>query len=163
MAALEATRQRLTSSTNVIVHCDGACQSNPGGPGGWGAVIDCPIAGRVKLFGSARRTTNNRMELQAAIIAIAVLPRLCNVRVVSDSRYVVNGASTFAESRRKKMRRGKEIPNSDLWERLDQEQNRRFVTFEWVKGHNGHPENEMADKLASRGLREAAQLDRLLA
>ncbi|UPJ84302.1 ribonuclease HI [Bradyrhizobium sp. 183] len=154
---LEAARQRLALSTNVVVHCDGACSGNPG-PGGWGSVIDCPHVGRVEMFGSARHSTNNRMELQAAIIAIAVLPRLCNVRVVSDSKYVTNGASTFAEGRRKKMRRGKKIPNVDLWQRLDDEQNRRFVSWEWVKGHNGHPVNELADKLAGRGLREAAAL-----
>lgn len=157
MASLETARQRLASSTNVMVHCDGSCEPNPG-PGGWGVVIDCPVAGRVELYGSARRTTNNRQELQAAIVAIAVLPRLCNVRILSDSRYVVGGASTFAEKRRKKMRRGKEIPNADLWQRLDDEQSRRFVSWEWIKGHAGHRENEIADKLASRGLKEAAAL-----
>lgn len=157
MAMLESGRHRLASSTNVMVYCDGACFPNPG-PGGWSAVIDCRLAGRVELFGSARHATNNRMEMQGAIMALTILPRLCNVRIFSDSKYLVNGASVFAKGRRRKIRGGKEVPNADLWSLVDDEQNRRFVSWEWVKGHNGHPENELADKLASRGLKEAAEL-----
>jgi ribonuclease HI len=96
------------------------------------------------------------MELQAAIIALSVLPSGCRVKIVLDSRYVVNGASTWAGSRQRKMlRRRKPVPNADLWQKLDAQQSTRVVAWEWVRGHDGHAENEIADRLAARGLRSA--------
>ena len=134
----------------VELFTDGACSGNPG-PGGWGAVLR--YNGREKeLSGGEKETTNNRMELTAAIIGLAALKEPCEVRLVTDSKYVADGITKgWAESWRKNnWRKADKKPalNPDLWERLLDLVNTHKVTIEWVKGHAGHPENERCDRLA---------------
>lgn len=134
----------------VELFTDGACSGNPG-PGGWGAVLR--YNGREKeLSGGEKETTNNRMELTAAIMGLAVLKEPCEVRLVTDSKYVADGITKgWAESWRKNnWRKADKKPalNPDLWERLLDLVNTHKVTVEWVKGHAGHPENERCDQLA---------------
>ena len=134
----------------VELFTDGACSGNPG-PGGWGAVLR--YNGREKeLSGGEKETTNNRMELTAAIMGLAALKEPCEVRLVTDSKYVADGITKgWAESWRKNnWRKADKKPalNPDLWERLLDLVNTHKVTVEWVKGHAGHPENERCDRLA---------------
>ena len=134
----------------VELFTDGACSGNPG-PGGWGAVLR--YNGREKeLSGGEKETTNNRMELTAAIMGLAALKEPCEVRLVTDSKYVADGITKgWAESWRKNnWRKADKKPalNPDLWERLLDLVNTHKVTIEWVKGHAGHPENERCDQLA---------------
>lgn len=134
----------------VELFTDGACSGNPG-PGGWGAVLR--YNGREKeLSGGEKETTNNRMELTAAIMGLAALKEPCDVRLVTDSKYVADGITKgWAESWRKNnWRKADKKPalNPDLWERLLDLVNTHKVTIEWVKGHAGHPENERCDRLA---------------
>ena len=134
----------------VELFTDGACSGNPG-PGGWGAVLR--YNGREKEFsGGEKETTNNRMELTAAIMGLAALKEPCEVRLVTDSKYVADGITKgWAESWRKNnWRKADKKPalNPDLWERLLDLVNTHKVTIEWVKGHAGHPENERCDQLA---------------
>ncbi|MBR3908805.1 MAG: ribonuclease HI [Clostridia bacterium] len=134
----------------VELFTDGACSGNPG-PGGWGAVLR--YNGREKeLSGGEKETTNNRMELTAAIMGLAALKEPCEVRLVTDSKYVADGITKgWAESWRKNnWRKADKKPalNPDLWERLLDLVNTHKVTIEWVKGHAGHPENERCDRLA---------------
>ncbi|MBR2448217.1 MAG: ribonuclease HI [Clostridia bacterium] len=134
----------------VELFTDGACSGNPG-PGGWGAVLR--YNGREKeLSGGEKETTNNRMELTAAIMGLAALKEPCEVRLVTDSKYVADGITKgWAESWRKNnWRKADKKPalNPDLWERLLDLVNTHKVTVEWVKGHAGHPENERCDQLA---------------
>lgn len=134
----------------VELFTDGACSGNPG-PGGWGAVLR--YNGHEKeLSGGERETTNNRMELTAAIMGLAALKEPCEVRLVTDSKYVADGITKgWAESWRKNNWRKadkKSALNPDLWERLLDLVNTHKVTIEWVKGHAGHPENERCDQLA---------------
>jgi len=137
----------------VIIHTDGACSGNPG-PGGWGAILEWN--GTVKeLSGAEKETTNNRMELMAAIAALEALKRPCRVRLVTDSTYVRDGVTKWIHAWKKngwKTSAKKPVKNADLWERLDEAASRHEIRWEWVKGHSGHPENERADALA----REAA-------
>ena len=134
----------------VIIYTDGACSGNPG-PGGYGVVLKC---GDVKkeLSGSEKSTTNNRMELTAAIVGLEALKRKCDVTLVTDSKYVSDGISKgWAASWRKNgWRKADKKPalNADLWEKLLILIEQHNVTLEWVKGHNGHPENERCDALA---------------
>jgi len=137
----------------VEIWTDGACKGNPG-PGGWGAYLR--YAGREKeLFGGAPATTNNRMELQAVIEALAALTRSCRVVVHTDSQYVKNGITEWLPNW---VRRGwrtadnKPVKNDDLWKRLAQEVARHQVQWRWVKGHAGIDGNERADALANRGV-----------
>lgn len=134
----------------VELFTDGACSGNPG-PGGWGAVLR--YNGREKeLSGGEKETTNNRMELTAAIMGLAALKEPCEVRLVTDSKYVADGITKgWAESWRKNnWRKADKKPalNPDLWEQLLDLVNTHNVTIEWVKGHAGHPENERCDQLA---------------
>lgn len=134
----------------VELFTDGACSGNPG-PGGWGAVLR--YNGREKeLSGGEKETTNNRMELTAAIMGLAALKEPCEVRLVTDSKYVADGITKgWAESWRKNnWRKADKKPalNPDLWEQLLDLVNTHKVTIEWVKGHAGHPENERCDQLA---------------
>ena len=138
-----------------IVHAftDGACSGNPG-PGGWGAVLRWGDHEK-ELFGGETDTTNNRMELMAAISALESLTRESKVVVTTDSTYVKNGITTWVKDwkRRNWMTSArKPVKNVDLWKRLDERRPRHDVTWEWVKGHSGHPENERADELARRGI-----------
>lgn len=135
---------------SVDIFTDGACSGNPG-PGGWGAVLR--FAGKEKeLSGGEENTTNNRMELTAVIKALEALKEPCEVRLVTDSKYVADGLTKgWARSWQKNgWRKADKKPalNSDLWERLLTLTDIHGVTVEWVKGHAGHPENERCDRLA---------------
>ena len=137
---------------------DGACSGNPG-PGGWGALLVARNGGVVlrekALSGGEPATTNNRMELLAAISALESLSRPSAITVVTDSAYVKNGVTTWLHGWKRngwKTAARKPVKNEDLWRRLDEAQARHRVTWEWIKGHAGHPENERADELARAGM-----------
>ncbi|MBK9435003.1 MAG: ribonuclease HI [Micrococcales bacterium] len=137
----------------VHVFTDGACSGNPG-PGGWGAVLRWGDHEK-ELFGGETDTTNNRMELMAAISALESLTRESKVVVTTDSTYVMKGITTWVRDwkRRNWMTSSrKPVKNVDLWKRLDDAVARHEVSWEWVKGHSGHPENEPADERARRGI-----------
>jgi len=136
-----------------VIYTDGACKGNPG-PGGWGALL---VWGdhRRELHGGAAHTTNNRMELTAAIEALATLKRPCRVQLYTDSQYVRNGITEWLPQWKKrgwKTADRKPVKNADLWERLEREIERHEVHWHWVKGHAGHPGNERADELANKGI-----------
>jgi len=139
----------------VDIYTDGACRGNPG-PGGWGAFLR--YDGHEKeLYGGERETTNNRMELMAAIMALESLSRPCKVRLTTDSEYVKNGISEWMvawKQRGWRTANKKPVKNRELWERLDAAVQRHDVEWHWVRGHSGHPENERADQLANRGIDE---------
>lgn len=151
------------SSRHVVVHTDGACIPNPG-PGGWAAVIRMWIEGemvkQMTITGKESATTNQRMEMMAAIKALeAITPRICAVTIISDSQYLVKGMTEWMEGwKRKGWKNSKKKPveNRDLWERLDELRQRHGdVRWEWVKGHNGDPMNEEVDMLANGAAIEA--------
>ena len=133
------------------VHSDGACSGNPG-PGGWGVIVLSPDGRRDELSGFERRTTNNRMELTAALEGLSRVPNDETVTVYSDSQYVINGACSWLDGWKRKgwKTSGKtEVLNRDLWESIDAERDRLHIAWQWVRGHNGHLLNERADKLAT--------------
>ncbi|NRC52360.1 ribonuclease HI [Neoaquamicrobium sediminum] len=139
---------------NVEVFTDGACSGNPG-PGGWGAILR--FNGIVKeLSGGEAETTNNRMELMAAISALGALKEPCTVDLYTDSNYVKDGISGWIEGWKrngwKTAAAKKPVKNAELWQALDEARRRHKVTWHWVKGHAGHPENERADELARLGM-----------
>jgi ribonuclease HI len=140
---------------DVEIFTDGACRGNPG-PGGWGALLRYQGKER-ELFGGEAHTTNNRMELRAAIEGLRALKEACTVTVTTDSVYVKNGITTWLEGWKKKNWKTaarKPVKNVDLWQELDEENQRHQVVWHWVKGHSGHRENEIADQLANRGIDE---------
>ena len=144
----------MSSKPHVILYTDGACSGNPG-PGGWGAVL---ISGkhRKELFGGEAATTNNRMELMAAISALEALKRPSRVDLHTDSEYVRNGIMTWIhgwKQRGWKTADRKPVKNVELWQRLDEAQHRHEVAWHWVRGHAGDVENERADELAREGMR----------
>jgi len=137
----------------VEIHTDGACRGNPG-PGGWGALLRSGEHVR-ELWGGEPETTNNRMELMAAIQALAALKRPCRVHLYTDSVYVKNGITQWlADWRRRgwKTAARKPVKNQDLWQQLDEQAARHEIDWRWVKGHAGDPGNERADMLANRGI-----------
>ena len=139
----------------VIIYTDGACSGNPG-PGGWGAVL---IFGkhRKEIKGGAAETTNNRMELTAAIEALNTLTRPCQVELHTDSDYLRQGITSWIHNWKKngwKTAAKKPVKNADLWQAVEQAAKRHQVEWHWIKGHAGHPENERADELARLGLSE---------
>ena len=137
----------------VVIHTDGACKGNPG-PGGWGAVLEYRDAIR-ELHGGDAHTTNNRMELMAVIEALNALTRPCRVLIVTDSQYVQKGVEQWmADWKRRgwKTAAKKPVANQDLWQRLDEALQPHEVSWEWVRGHQGHAGNERADALANRGV-----------
>lgn len=139
----------------VEVFTDGACKGNPG-PGGWGALMRYKGKER-QLYGGEPNTTNNRMELLAVISALEALTRASQVRVTTDSKYVQNGITEWIRNWKRngwKTAAKKPVKNSDLWQRLDQLVAQHDVAWAWVKGHSGHPENELADSLANKGVEE---------
>lgn len=141
-------------SKQVRVWTDGACLGNPG-PGGWGALLRWN-GHEKELSGSEPETTNNRMELMAAIQALESLKRPCSVVLVTDSQYVRKGISEWMNNWKRNGWRTaskKPVKNDDLWRRLDRAVGRHEVDWRWVKGHSGHPENERADELASSAAR----------
>ena len=143
---------------DLYAYTDGACSGNPG-PGGWGAILiardgDTVLKER-ELNGGAPETTNNQMELLAAISALEALDRASTVTVVTDSSYVKDGITSWIHGWKKrgwKTAGKKPVKNEELWKRLDAANARHDVTWEWVKGHAGHPENEKADELARAGM-----------
>jgi len=141
--------------SHVIIHTDGACKGNPG-PGGWGAILQA--AGKCKeMSGGEPVTTNNRMELMAAIMALEALTRPCRVDLHTDSKYVMDGITSWIhgwKARGWKTADKKPVKNDDLWKRLDAARARHEVKWHWVKGHAGHELNERADQLANRGIVE---------
>jgi len=137
----------------VTIYTDGACSGNPG-PGGWGAILTWNDHAR-ELSGGAADTTNNRMEMTAAIRALETLKRPCTVRLYTDSTYLKKGITEWihkwkANGWRTSAR--KPVKNADLWRRLDKLLSTHDVSWHWVKGHAGHPENERADALAGQGM-----------
>lgn len=142
----------------LIAYTDGACSGNPG-PGGWGVLLLARKNGEVlkesELCGGAPETTNNRMELQAAIEALEILSRKSTITIVTDSSYVKDGITKWMFGWKKngwKTAQKKPVKNMELWQRLDDAQAKHEVEWEWVKGHAGHEENERADELARRGM-----------
>jgi len=141
---------------NIIdIYTDGACSGNPG-PGGWGALLRWRDTER-ELFGGEPETTNNRMELMAAIQALESLKRPIRARLHTDSTYVKDGITKWIHNWKKKgwkTANRKPVKNVDLWQRLDEAVAEHQVEWHWVKGHSGHPENERADELARQGVDE---------
>ena len=143
------------SSTFVEIYTDGACRGNPG-PGGWGVLLRYGNHER-RLYGAEPDTTNNRMELRAAIEGLSALQRPCLVRVTTDSQYVRKGITEWmANWKRRGWRTAdkKPVKNIDLWQQLDALNARHQVEWHWVRGHTGHPENELADALANQAIDE---------
>jgi ribonuclease HI len=142
----------MTANT-VIAHTDGACSGNPG-PGGWGVILDYNGT-RKELSGGEASTTNNRMELMAAIVALETLKRPCSVAMHVDSAYVKDGITKWIHGWKKnnwKTADRKPVKNVELWQRLEAALAHHNVTWHWVKGHAGHDDNERADELARKGM-----------
>ena len=144
--------------TDLVAYTDGACSGNPG-PGGWGVLLQARSGETVvkerPMSGGEALTTNNRIELLAAITALETLERASKITVITDSTYVKNGVTSWIHGWKRngwKTSAKKPVKNDDLWRRLDEAQARHDVTWEWVKGHAGHPENERADELAREGM-----------
>ena len=140
----------------VTIYTDGACKGNPG-PGGWGAILFYGDK-KKEICGGEAGTTNNRMELMAAIQALELLNRPCTVELHTDSQYVMTGIQEWIrgwKARGWKTADKSPVKNDDLWKRLDAARSRHDVDWRWVKGHAGHPLNERADALANEGLRQA--------
>ena len=140
----------------VDIFTDGACRGNPG-PGGWGAILRYGDKEK-ELFGGEPHTTNNRMELMAAIQALEALKDPCEVNLTTDSQYVRKGITEWLANWKKRnwqTAAKKPVVNKDLWQRLETAAERHRVKGHWVRGHSGHSENERADRLANRGIDEA--------
>lgn len=139
----------------VHIFTDGACRGNPG-PGGWGVLLR--YEGKEKeLYGAEPDTTNNRMELMAAIVGLSTLKRPCHIILTTDSQYVRKGITEWLKKWKKMgwvKADKKPVKNLDLWQRLDLETERHTIDWHWVKGHSGHPENERADQLANQAIDE---------
>ncbi len=145
--------------TEVEIFTDGACRGNPG-PGGWGVLIRFGDAEK-QIWGNESNTTNNRMELLAAIKGLEALTRSCTVSITTDSQYVRQGITSWISSWKAhqwKNSHKKPVKNRDLWERLDALSGKHNIAWHWVKGHSGHKENELADSLANRGIDELGGL-----
>jgi ribonuclease HI len=141
------------SAKPIEIYTDGACSGNPG-PGGWGAILRYGDADK-ELSGGAADTTNNRMELTAAIEALEALSRACTVNLYTDSVYLRDGITKWIARWKQngwRTANKKPVKNEDLWQRLDAAYARHQVSWHWVKGHAGHPENERADALARAGM-----------
>jgi ribonuclease HI len=143
----------MADRPKVVIHTDGACSGNPG-PGGWGAILESG-AHRKELKGGEVLTTNNRMELTAAIEALEALKAPSEVELYTDSNYLRGGITSWIKSWKKNGWRTadrKPVKNAELWERLEKAASRHAVRWHWVKGHVGHDDNERADELAREGM-----------
>ncbi len=152
-ASAKRARPRSASDGTVVIYTDGACSGNPG-PGGWGAVLIYGDA-RKEIKGGEPETTNNRMELRAAIEALEALKRPCRVELHTDSNYLKEGITSWIERWRANGWRTaskRPVKNAELWRQLDEARRRHEVRWHWVKGHAGEPENERADELAREGM-----------
>ncbi len=154
--AADEHNEHATSRPHVVIYTDGACSGNPG-PGGWGAIL---MSGphRKELKGGEAPTTNNRMELLAAISALEALKRPSDVELHTDSIYMRDGITKWIHGWKRNGWRTadkKPVKNVELWQRLEAATHRHKIDWHWVKGHAGHPENERADELAREGLAKA--------
>ena len=143
------------TNKRVEAFTDGACRGNPG-PGGWGVLLRFSDREQ-QLYGGEAATTNNRMELTAAIRALSSLTRPSQVRITTDSKYVMQGLQEWLPNWKRRGWRtaaGKPVKNMDLWRHLDELASQHELECVWVKGHSGHPENELADRLANQGIDE---------
>ena len=139
----------------VEMFTDGACRGNPG-PGGWGVLLRFGGAEKT-LYGGEQKTTNNRMELKAVIKGLEALKKSCKVEITTDSKYVLSGITEWLPNWKKrnwKTASKKPVLNVELWQQLDELVSSHEIEWKWVKGHSGHPENELADELANRGIDE---------
>ena len=137
----------------IIIYTDGACRGNPG-PGGWGALIKFDNEEK-EIFGGQNNTTNNQMELSAAIEGLATLKESCNVKLFTDSKYVMDGITQWIKNWKKnnwKTASKKDVKNKELWQKLDELISYHQVQWHWVKGHSGDLGNETADFLANKGI-----------
>lgn len=146
-------------ASEVILYTDGACRGNPG-PGGWGVVMK---SGRhvKELYGGEAETTNNRMEMTAAIEGLKALNRACTVAIYTDSQYLRKGVLEWMDGWKRngwKTSARKPVKNQDLWQSLDQQLERHTIEWHWVKGHSGDPGNERADALANKGTDDVLNL-----
>ena len=142
----------------IFAYTDGACSGNPG-PGGWGALLQAKensiVVKELELYGGEKETTNNRMELMAAISSLEGLEKSTKLTIITDSNYVKGGVTEWIKNWKKnnwKTANKKDVKNIDLWKRLDQARSKHEVIWKWVKGHAGHLENERADALARKGM-----------
>lgn len=143
------------SKPSITIFTDGACSGNPG-PGGWGAILRHNSKEK-ELMGGEPKTTNNRMELIAAIKALNALKKPCQVHLVTDSNYVKEGITIWIHKWKQNGWRTaarKPVKNADLWQALEAAMKPHNMTWEWVRGHTGHPENERADALARQGMQK---------
>lgn len=142
----------------IEIYTDGACRGNPG-PGGWGAVLRSGKHEK-ELYGGEANTTNNRMEMTAVVNALTALKNPSNVTLTTDSQYVRKGITEWIHNWKKngwKTAAKKAVKNADLWQQIDTLSAEHTIQWEWVKGHNGHPENERVDALANRGIDELGE------
>jgi len=136
----------------IKIYCDGACSGNPG-PGGWGAVLLWNEHTK-KLSGGSANTTNNQMELRAAIEGLKAIKKVVKVAIYTDSQYVKNGITTWIHSWKKNGWNKGKVKNIELWKELDDIASKHEVKWHWVKGHNGDKYNEMADELATSAIKD---------
>ena len=137
----------------VNIYTDGACRGNPG-VGGWGAFIEYENHNK-EIFGGEKLTTNNQMELMAAIQGLKALSEKCIVNLTTDSKYVMDGINSWIKNWKRnnwKNSQKQNVKNKDLWIQLDKLNEQHDVKWHWVKGHSGHPQNELADQLANKGI-----------
>ncbi len=137
----------------IYIYTDGACKGNPG-PGGWGALMVYNSTEK-EFYGGEQHTTNNRMEMTAAIKALSQLTRPCDVVLTTDSQYLRQGITQWIANWKKrgwKTAAKQPVKNKDLWQQLDELEQKHSISWNWVKGHSGHSENERADELANKGI-----------